>query len=303
MEAAVKAVEQAFAAHGRGDIVMPPKVYLPLTHHDGDFRAMPAYLAGAAGVKWVSAYPNNPSKHRLPAVIGLFILSDPSNALPLAVMDGTLLTAIRTGAASAVASKHLSRKSPKTIGFIGCGVQSRYVLEAHRVVFGTDLVARVADIARDAAERFAAESGGEAVSVEEAAACDIVCTTTPSRQPIVSASWLSPSAHINAIGADAPGKQELDPAILKRARVFVDDVHQASESGEINVPLRAGEIREADIAGTLGEIVAGRLRGRRSVGWTVFDSTGLAIQDVAVARVIYETARDRGLGGTIDFSR
>ena len=124
MDLAVAAVERAFAAHGRGEALMPPKVYLPLEKYGGDFRAMPAYLDGSAGVKWVNSHPGNPKRHGLPAVMGMYILSDPSTAEPLAVMDGTLLTAFRTGAASAVASKHLARKASRTLGIIGCGAQA-----------------------------------------------------------------------------------------------------------------------------------------------------------------------------------
>src|SRR5262245_26758766 len=117
MELAIPAVEGAFAAHGRGEAVMPPKLYLPLPQHAGDFRAMPAYVAGSAGVKWVNMHPENPARHGLPSVMGVYVLSDPATAVPLEVMDGTLLTAFRTGAAGAVASKYLATKQPSTIGF------------------------------------------------------------------------------------------------------------------------------------------------------------------------------------------
>jgi alanine dehydrogenase len=301
MTEAVSAVEQAFAAHGRGEAMMPAKVYLSLDHYHGDFRAMPAYMSGSAGVKWVNSHPENPSTSGLPAVMGMYILSDPATAAPLAIMDATLLTAIRTGAGAGVASKHLARKSSKSLGFIGCGVQSRHVLEAHRAVFGAELELLMSDISRDAAERFADEARGRAVSIEEAAAADIVCTATPSRTPIVSRGWISPGAHVNALGADAPGKQELDPAILLDAAVFIDDWDQATHSGEVNAPLHQGAMKRSHIVGTIGEVVAGRRRGRADDdGLTVFDSTGLAIQDVALARVVYDAAREKGVGTPMD---
>lgn len=301
MDAVVGAVENAFAAYGRGEAQMPAKVYLSLEEHNGDFRAMPAYLDGSAGVKWVNSHPDNPHEHDLPAVMGMYILSDPANAYPLAVMDATLLTALRTGAAGGVASKHLAVSAPRTIGFIGCGVQSRHLLDAHRVVYsGFEL--RMADANTAAAEAFAAEAGGKVSSVEDAAACDIVCTTTPVRSPIVQRAWIGAGTHINAMGADGPGKQELDPAILTAAKLVIDDAHQAHHSGEINVPLGSGALSVDDIYGTLGDIVAGKLPGRTGDEITVFDSTGLAIQDVAVARVIYELAREKNAGQRVSFT-
>jgi ornithine cyclodeaminase/alanine dehydrogenase-like protein (mu-crystallin family) len=162
MELAVPAVEAAFAAHGRGETLMPVKVYLPLPQYDGDFRAMPAYMAGSAGVKWVNAHPKNPERFGLPTVRGVYILSDPTNASPLAVMDATLLTAFRTGAAGAVASKYLARKAPKSLGFVGCGVQARMLLAAHRQIYGEGLTLLMADANPEAAARFAAEAGGRA---------------------------------------------------------------------------------------------------------------------------------------------
>src|SRR5690348_17332059 len=135
MDRAIEGVERAFAAHGRGETLMPPKVYLPLPQHGGDFRAMPAYADGAAGVKWINSHPQNPARHGLPSVIGLYVLSDPDTAMPLAILDATWLTAVRTGAGAAVASRHLARKSPRSLGLIGCGVQAHTLLEAHRALF------------------------------------------------------------------------------------------------------------------------------------------------------------------------
>jgi alanine dehydrogenase len=303
VDMAVAACEHTFACHGRGETVMPPKVYLELAHHEGDFRAMPAYLEGSAGVKWVNSHPENPHRHNLPAVMALFILSDPATALPIAVMDATLLTSMRTGAAAAVASKHLANPSPRTVSFIGCGAQARHVLDAHRAVFGEGFTVLAADVSRRAAEEFADRADGRAVAIEEAAEADVVCTATPSKAPLVRRAWIRPGTHINAMGADAHGKQELDPQILRDARLFLDDMEQACGSGEVNVPLAKGELSRDDITGTLGQVVAGRLGGRRTPeDITVFDSTGLAVQDVALARRIYEAARDQGVGQSITFS-
>jgi alanine dehydrogenase len=302
MEAAVAAVERAFLCHGQGDALMPPKVYVDLPEVPGDFRAMPARALGAVGVKWVNSHPENPGRHGLPTVMGLYILSDPQTALPLAVMDATLLTAFRTGAAGAVASRHLYQGTPKTVAFIGCGVQSQVLMEAHRVVFG-DFDPLWTDLRADAAEALAAQYGGRVVSVEEASGADILNTSTPSRQPVVQANWLRDGAHINAIGADAEGKQELDPAVLSAAdtRVFVDDHAQATHSGEVNVPLARGLITGDHIAGTLGAVIAGQHPGREDALVTVFDSTGLAIQDVALAQVVHQAATAAGMGTSVVF--
>jgi ornithine cyclodeaminase/alanine dehydrogenase len=299
MAMVVAAVEEAFAAHGRGQVLMPAKVYLELDEYNGDFRAMPAYMSGAAGVKWVNSHPDNPSKAGLPAVMGVYILSDPESALPLAIMDATLLTALRTGAAAAVASKYLAVGRPRTLGLVGAGVQAGVLLDAHRELYG-DLQAKVADRQPDCARSFADERGGHVVSVEEACAADIVCTSTPSRAPVVMREWVGSGTHINAMGADGPGKQELDPELLAVATVVIDEPHQALHSGEINVPIAAGTFVKDDIHGTLGEVVVGRCAGRRGEEISVFDSTGLAIQDVAVARVVYERARERGVGTEVD---
>ncbi len=306
MEDAVSAVERAFADHALGRAAMPPKVYLSLPEHGGDFRAMPSHVAAdgdapaVAGVKWVNSHAGNPARHGLPAVMGVYILSDPETALPLAILDGTVLTAARTGAAAAVASRHLARPSAGTIGFVGSGVQAEWMLAAHRVVFGDALQVVATDLRSDVAESFARDRGGRAGTLEEACACDIVCTSTPAREPVVRRDMLSPGVHINAMGADAPGKQELESAILRDAVIIIDEHHQATHSGEVNVPLSRGELTDADIFGTLGDIVAGRTRlDRTRDAWTVFDSTGLAIQDVALARVLLRRAEERGVGAMV----
>jgi len=298
-ELAVAAVEHAFAAFGRGEGAMPPKVYLPIEDHDGDFRAMPARLGDSAGIKWVNVHAQNRKRYGLPTVMAVYVLNDPANAFPLAVMDGTLLTALRTGAAGAIASKHLTQGAPKTISFIGCGTQAYTLHGTHQVLFdGFEGLAH--DRNDSTARRFAERVGARVVSLEEAAGADIVCTATPSRAPFIEAHWVQPGAHINAMGADAPGKRELSTATLKGAAVYIDDIHQATGSGEINVPLAEGDFTVDEIAGTLGEVVAG-LQPRPAPGTTtVFDSTGLAVQDVSLARTIYEAARSRSIGQEVD---
>ena len=206
---------------------------------------------------------------------------------------------LRSIAAAAVASKHLAAGRPRTLGFVGCGVQARFLLEAHRTLFG-ELEVLASDQSPQAAQRFAEESGGKHVSIAQAASSDIVCTATPSRAPIVERSFVRRGAHINALGADAPGKQELDPRILVDAKVIIDDWEQATESGEVNVPLHRGDYRREQIHGTIGEVLAGKKSGRQGDEITIFDSTGLAIQDLALARHIYAQAEERRLGTRLE---
>ncbi len=283
---------------------MPAKVYLDLPQYDGDFRAMPAFADGSAGVKWVNSHPENVRRYGRPTVQGIYILSDPATALPLAVMDATYLTAIRTGAAAGVATKYLARAEASSVGLIGCGVQAITALGALRVVLGDELEVIAHDLDGEVARSFASQVDGRVGAANEAAACDVVCTLTPSRSPVVERSWIRPGTHINALGADGPGKQELDVDILRDAKIVIDDLHQAEGGGEINVAMSRGELAIADLHGSLGEVVAGSKPGRQSSSEiTVFDSTGLAIQDVAVARIVYEEAKKRGLGQSLDLLR
>lgn len=301
----IRAVEEAFREKGLGRVQMPPKQYI-FFESGGDWRIMPAYIPSmkAAGVKTVGVNPSNPQKG-LPTVIALVELVDPDTGRPLAVMDGTLLTAWRTGAAGAIAARYMAPDGSSTMGIVGAGVQGRMQAYFTTLYLGTVTRIKVYDMRREAARKTAQwleeVLGVDTLVVEDVRAAvegaDIVATCTPSRSPIVRDEWIGEGVHINAIGADAPGKEELDPAILRRARIVVDDVEQASHSGEINVPLSKGYIDLRDIYAELGEVVAGLKPGRlddREV--TVFDSTGLAIQDVATATVLYKRALEKGLG-------
>jgi alanine dehydrogenase len=307
-DAVVGAVEDAFAADARGDAQMPAKSYVDLPEYDGDFRSMPAYLdargtdtAGswdAAAVKWVNVHPSNPGEHDLPTVMGTMVYSDPETGFPLALMDGTELTRRRTGAAAAVATKHLALPEATSMGIVGAGVQSYAQLEAVSRVRPIETVV-VADRNDEKVETFVERFGDRfdvrGGSIEEAAACDVLSTVTPVEEPIVHA--VGEGTHVNAIGADAAGKHEIADAILQDARIVIDDYEQCTHSGEINVPWAAGALDDEAIHAELGEVVVGERSGRESGdGVTVFDSTGLAIQDVAAAHVVYERASEQGLG-------
>jgi alanine dehydrogenase len=209
-------------------------------------------------------------------------------------MDAMDITAYRTGATAAIASKYLARQDSTTLGLIGAGQQAYAQLAAHAELFRLKKV-RVFDILPVAVERFVKSFPRytvEACSLEETSAADIVCTLTTAREPFLKRQWILPGTHINAIGADGPDKQELEPSILKDAMVVVDDLKQAVAGGEVNVPVSRGLYKVEQIYATLGEIITGRKPGREDrKAITVFDSTGLAIEDIAVAKMIYEKAR------------
>jgi alanine dehydrogenase len=300
MSEVIHVVEGAFRMSGEGRGKMPAKTYLSLEH--GDFRAMPAALPGCAGMKWVNVHPQNPSLG-LPSIMAILIYSDPETGYPLAIMDATEITAYRTGAAAAVASRYLARRDSQTIGIIGAGFQAHTQILAHAELFNSISI-NVFDVSKAAADKLTQSLSQLPIrncSIQESVASDIVCTLTPSRSPIIKKEWIIAGTHINAVGADAPGKQELDPSVLKEAIVVVDDLEQASTSGEINVPIQKNIYSIREIYGTLAEIVVGKKRGRtdnRVI--TLFDSTGLAVEDIAVAKLLFEKAQQAGGYPSID---
>jgi len=285
---------------GEGKGKMPAKVYLAV--EQGDFRAMPAALPGCAGVKWVNVHPRNPSLG-LPSIMAILIYNDPETGYPLAIMDATEITAYRTGAAAAIASKYLARRDSHTIGIIGAGFQAHTQILAHAELFNPISI-NVFDVSQTAVDRLMHSFSQFSIrncSIQEAVASDIVCTLTPSRSPIIKKEWIAAGTHINAVGADAPGKQELDPLILKQAIVVIDDLKQASTSGEINVPIQKGIYSIGEVYGTLAELVVGKKKGRTdNKVITVFDSTGIAVEDIAVAKLLFEKAQQAGGYPSID---
>jgi alanine dehydrogenase len=286
------AIETAFADHGRGLVQMPPKVYVTLP--EGDFRTMPAYLPSLslAGVKVVNVHPGNPARGLL-TVMALTLILDIATGTPVAILNATKLTDMRTGAAGAVAAKYLSSKKEIVLGLIGTGRQAE---AQYRAISQELYICDIKCWSRNSlhAEKFAqaiTDHHARSVPLEKACDCDLLVTTTPSRVPVVMSEWVQEGTLINAIGADAPGKQELDPLLLKRGQVFVDDFSQAVHSGEVNVPISQGIFSPDDIAGTLGEVVIGRKRRERLDQITIFDSTGLAIQDLAIAAIAMRNGR------------
>jgi len=311
LEEVIPAVESAFKMKGAGHAQMPPKQYLFIKKYNGDIRTMPAYLeeTDVVAVKVVNSHPEN-RKYGLPTVMATIILIDPRTGTLKAIMGGTWITALRTGAAGAIAAKYLANPNPKTVGFVGAGTQARTQLMGLQIVFKTIEEVRVWDINEKAALKYAEEmkkkysqtSICSVKSIENAVqGADIIVTATPSRKPLVAAEWVDEGTHINCVGADAPGKQELDTALLIKSKIVVDDWSQSCHGGEINVPLAKGIIKKKDVWGDICEIVAGLKTGRTSRNEiTIFTSTGLAIQDAATANIAYQKALEEKIGESTD---
>jgi len=278
-ERAVEAVRDAFVAYARGEWTMPPKVYVP-AYPAGDFRAMPALGAGHALLKWVTSFPGNPAKG-LPTVTGLVLLSDASNGMPKAVLDAGAVTALRTGAAAVLAAETLGRADAESAAVIGAGVNGEAAARTF-VARGRDVV--LWDVDRSRAEEVAERIGAQtAASREEALAADLVVTVTPGREIVLGEGSLRPGQHASLMGADGPGKAEIAVEELARVRVFCDDWEQASHNGDLMLAVEAGALSRDGVA-QLGDVLIGTADGRKSDrDITVFDSTGLAIQDLAIA--------------------
>lgn len=304
-ERAVEAVRDAFVAYARGEWTMPPKVYVP-AYPEGDFRAMPALGAGHALLKWVTSFPGNPAQG-LPTVTGLVLLSDATNGMPKAVLDAGAVTALRTGAAAVLAAETLGRADAETAAVIGAGVNGE---AAARTFVARGRRVQLWDIDRARTESVAERIGAEvAPGRDEALAADLLVTVTPGRNILLEEGSLRPGQHASLMGADGPGKAEIAIAELTRVRVFrddqkqgvpngtagrgriyADDWEQARHNGDVMHAVEAGVLGRDDVA-QLGDVLIGTAEGRCSDrDITIFDSTGLAIQDLAIALAAMERA-------------
>jgi ornithine cyclodeaminase/alanine dehydrogenase-like protein (mu-crystallin family) len=290
-ERALDAVRDAFVAYARGEWTMPPKVYVP-AYPEGDFRAMPALGAGHALLKWVTSFPGNPAQG-LPTVTGLVLLSDGSNGMLKAVLDASAVTSLRTGAAAVLAAETLGRPDAETAAVIGAGVNGE---AAARTFIARDRRVELWDIDRTRAEEVAERVGAEvAAGREEALAADLLVTVTPGRQVVLDEGSLLRGQHASLMGADGPGKAEIAVAELERVRVFCDDWEQASHNGDLVHAVEAGVLARDDVS-QLGDVLIGTAEGRKSDDdITVFDSTGLAIQDLAIALAALERSDELDL--------
>ena len=288
--AAIACTRAAFLRHQRGEWVMPSKVYLDSPGF-GDFRAMPAHGDGLAMLKWISSFPGNPARG-LATVMGVVVLSDAETSEPVALLDARSVTALRTGAVAAVAAAALARDGAETAGLVGCGLHGAWAARCLAVDGFTQGVCfdpRAAVAAALAAEL---GSGWRAGSLAEALGCDVVTCVTPGLQPVVAAGDLRPGLHLNMLGADGPGKAEATVDAVAACSLFCDEWAQAAHGGELTGAVQAGLVVRSDVT-DLGAVLASELPGRTSdETTTLFDSTGLAIQDLAIAAAALAALRE-----------
>jgi ornithine cyclodeaminase/alanine dehydrogenase-like protein (mu-crystallin family) len=284
-EDAIQRVRDGFVRYANGEWEMPPKVYLDAPPR-GDFRAMPARGSGVAILKWVTSFTENP-KHGLPVVLGLIVVSNAETGEPLALVDVRAVTALRTGAVAAVAAQELAREDARTVGVLGCGVNGSW---AARCLAAAEYGPGVCfDPDPDAAGALAGELGWEAGSREDALACDVVATVTPGHEAVVLAADLRPGMHLSMLGADAHGKAEAEIEAVTRCALFCDEWYQASHGGELTGAVEAGLVARENVT-ELGAVMTGAAPGRPSdEAVTLFDSTGLAIQDLAICLALTES--------------
>jgi len=310
MDDAIAAVERAFKEHGSGTVNMPLRTVIRVEKNNGSVNFMPAYIEtmGAIGIKVVSAYPDNPERYQLPTILGVVLLTDARNGDLLAIMDGAFLTAVRTGAASGVATKYSARKDAGEVGIIGTGVQGRTQIIAVSKVRRIEKV-KAYDVVGDRCKSFckeiSKELGVQATPVDSAEKAvrgsGIVVTSSTSKTPVLVGDWLEEGTHVNAIGSHTPDARELDAEAIKRAKVIVDSREAAlKEAGDLIIPISQGLIKPDHIYAELGEIVTGKKAGRQSErDITIFKSQGLAIQDVSTASKVYEIALKKGVGTSL----
>jgi alanine dehydrogenase len=306
-EDCLAAVEEAFRNYGMGRTSTPQSIGLHAA--TGTFH-IKAATAEVCAVKINANFPENPRRHRLPTIQGVIVVFDMERGTPLAILDSALITTLRTAAATALAANHLARGDANTITIIGCGTQGRASLDALRLVRPIRK-AYAYDADATTANRFAREMAARlGIDVQPVAAFDaaiansaIVVTCTPARTAILDARHLHPGLFIAAVGADNPEKQELTPALLRESIVVADILDQSATMGDLHHALEAGVLTRDDVRGELAGILCGRIPGRENDDQVfVFDSTGTAIQDVAVASLAYTRATERGAGAEVAFA-
>ena len=283
-ERAVDAVRDGFVAYARGEWTMPPKVYVP-AYPAGDFRAMPALGAGHALLKWITSFPGNPAKG-IPTVMGVVLLSSAEDGRLVAALDAASVTALRTGAAAVLAAETLGRDGAESAAVIGAGVNGE---AAARTFVARGRVPLLWDVDAARSGEVAGRVGARvAESREQALGADLLVTVTPGREVLLAEGALRPGQHVSLMGADGPGKAEIAVAELARVHVFCDDWEQSSHGGEVAAAVEAGALGREDVT-ELGAVLIGEAEGRRDdEDVTAFDSTGLAIQDLAVALAALE---------------
>jgi alanine dehydrogenase len=291
---AIECVREGFVEYAAGQWQMPPKIYLEAPPA-GDFRAMPARGGGLAILKWVTSFPRNPQAG-LPVVMGMICVSSAEDGEPRALVDVRSVTALRTGAVAALAAQELAREDARSVGIVGCGLHGAW---AARCLAAAEYGPGVCyDPDPEAAGRLAGELDWEAGSREDALACDVVTCVTPGSEPVVLESDLRPGLHLNMLGADGPGKAEAETGAVAKAELFCDEWEQASHGGELTGAVEAGLVTRDDVR-QLGDVLTGATPGRSGVdAVTLFDSTGLAIQDLAICLALLSAHRAGSMSTT-----
>ena len=315
MSKAIDVVEAAFSELAAGTAEMPDRTVMTDAEVGGWIAYMPAYLksGGALGVKAVTVYKENPAKFGIPTTVGTILVQENKTGVVVAAMDGGLLTGIRTGASSGVATRHLARKDAKVAGVLGTGVMARSQVLAIAEVANLETIfvySRNDDIAKGAfAEEFTQITGLDVQVADSAEGLvresDVVTLITSATEPIVEAGWWKPGTHINAIGSHAVGVRELDSGTIIKSKVICDQIQAClNEAGDIQIPIEEGVFSPNDIYGSIGEVVNQKIPGRESDDEiTLFKSVGLAVQDIACASLVYEQAVAQGVGLEFDFSQ
>ncbi|MDQ3587634.1 MAG: ornithine cyclodeaminase family protein [Actinomycetota bacterium] len=282
---AIDRVRRGFEEYGADRWAMPPKSYLDAGAPGADFRAMPARGGGLAILKWVTSFTRNPAVG-LPVVMGAIVVSSSEDGRPLGLVDVRSVTALRTGAVAAVAAQELAREDARTVGLIGCGLHGTWTARCLAAAeYGPGIVY---DPDPEAAGALAGELGWEVGAREDALAQDVVTCVTPGFEPVVGAADLRPGVHVNFLGADAPGKAEAEPEAVAAATLFCDEWEQASHGGELTGAVAAGLVGRERVT-ELAAVLVGSAPGRPGDdAVTLFDSTGLAIQDLALCHALLE---------------
>jgi alanine dehydrogenase len=311
MDECIAAVENAFRVHGHAKAV-PPGV-LSLEAPNGGFHVKAGLLdlnRPYFAAKVNGNFPENGARFGLPTIQGVIVLCDAERGCPLAIMDSRDITSFRTGAATAVAAKYLARQDSRVITICGCGTQGRVQIKALSRVLQFETVLaydkdseKALEFARDVTEELGISARCVADLSHAVAQSDICVTCTPSRQPYLCTGDVAPGTFIAAVGADNPAKQELHPTLLAKSKIVADVLDQCALMGDLHHALRAGVVAKRDVHAELGEIVAKKKVGRESDGEViVFDSTGMALQDVAAAVRVYEKAQESGVGMRLSFA-
>lgn len=321
MRRVIAGVEQVYKAKAQGQTVVWPLVWHDFDHVDGAMDIRSGYVAtsGVHGLKMLNNFPGNVQRG-LPAFTGMMMVFDSDTGLPLGVLEASYITCMRTGAAGAVGARTLARAGSRRLMVLGAGKQAPFQIAAslillpqlERVVVVDPLDPANARALADALparlrDQFGIEDADDVrfEATEDlpsaVASSDVIITVTRAREPVIRAEWVAAGTHLSCIGADAEGKQEIDPAIFRGARIFADDKPQCMRVGEMRTALERGVIGEADVAGELGQVLTGEISGRTSDAQvTIFDATGLAPLDLVTARIAIELAQEKGIGTRVE---